>query len=121
MILEDAFKPIEITHYDQLVCAKPSNKTLFPELHEIIRECNIHGPCHALNASTTCMINGKCSHHYPHTFSQCTMVANDGYHVYMRRVGGKKVHVKFSPRLVQLSICINAHIKVMIEQPSRFT
>ena len=115
-------KPVEIGHYDQLVCAEHPDKILFLELYEIIGQCNVHGPCADFNPSTTCMINGKCSRCYPCAFSQSIVVGDDGYPMYMQREGGRIIQVKgvmvdnrwivpFNPFL---SMKYKAHINVEV-------
>lgn len=39
LILESAFKPTKIGHYDKLACVELLDKTLFLELHEIVGQC----------------------------------------------------------------------------------
>ena len=69
-----------------------------------------------------CMDDGKCNHYYPHVFSQCTKVNNDGYPIYMCHDDGRKVQVKGSmvdnhwivPFNPFLSMKYKAHINVEV-------
>ena len=84
LIFASEDKPIEPLHYDKMVCAELPNKVMFPELHEIISRCNVHGPCGEFDANAPCMVDGKCRFRYPRSFSVSTTADKDGYPSYMR-------------------------------------
>jgi hypothetical protein len=39
----------------------------------------MHGPCGAANTEAPCMVNGKCSKHFPKNFCAETCFGQDGY------------------------------------------
>ena len=94
LILANAHKPREISHYNRLVCAELPDKIMFPELHSIISHCNVHGPCGPLNMQSPCMVEGRCKYHYPRNFCETTSLDDNGYPRYMRRNDGSSIQVK---------------------------
>ena len=48
----------------------------------------LHGPCGVARPHSPCMVNGKCSKHFPKKFSDRTYVDDDGYPKYRRRDSG---------------------------------
>jgi hypothetical protein len=51
----------------------------------------MHGPCGQANHKSPCMINGKCSKHFPKKFCEATSIDEEGFPVYRRRDDGKTV------------------------------
>jgi hypothetical protein len=51
----------------------------------------MHGPCGQANHKSPCMINGKCSKHFPKKFCEETSIDEEGFPVYRRRDDGKTV------------------------------
>ncbi|GFR09133.1 uncharacterized protein TNCT_643081 [Trichonephila clavata] len=57
----------------------------------------IHGPCGALNPSSPCMKEGKCTKNYPRALLKDTRTNDKGYHLYRRRApedGGRTITQK---------------------------
>lgn len=80
----------------------------------------IHGPCDAVNSSSPCMVDGKCTKFYPKEFTSRTSVSPNGHVIYARpnngitvEKGGIKIDNRFVvPHNVDLCVKYNAHINV---------
>ncbi|KAF7815066.1 uncharacterized protein G2W53_029035 [Senna tora] len=70
---------------DSVIFAKIPNPDAHPELYEAVKNYMIHGPCGASRISSPCMVNGKCSKHFPKRFNVKTAFDEDGYAKYHRR------------------------------------
>ena len=103
---------------DRYISAEIPNPNENKILHDIVMRNMIHGPC-----GDWCMVDGKCSKHYPKSYQTETTMDADGYPYYRRRdtdetferPGGYVVDnwhvVPYSPRL----LCIlNSHINVEV-------
>lgn len=87
-------------------------------LHDIVMKHMIHGPC-----GDWCLIDGKCSKHYPKGFLEETRMDEDAYPYYRRRNTGKTYerpgnyivdNRNVVPYCPILSIIFNCHINVEI-------
>ncbi|XP_034936337.1 uncharacterized protein [Chelonus insularis] len=65
---------------DRYICAELPIQTEDPTLYEIVTKNMLHGPCGAW-----CLVNNKCSKHYPKDFCNETTMDADGYPQYRRR------------------------------------
>ena len=65
MILAPEDRPTDPEDFDQLVYAEILDKELQPQLYETVSNSMIHGPYGPLNPNASCMVDGKCSKHYP--------------------------------------------------------
>ncbi len=70
---------------DKIISAEIPSSSLDPELHAIVKAHMVHGPCGALNRSSPCMKDGKCSKTFPKEFVKFTEQDQDGYSRYQRR------------------------------------
>lgn len=75
---------------DEVICAEIPNEVNDPLAFETIMRCMIHGPYDEGNSSAPCMVNGKCSKHYPKKFSKQTTIDENGFVIYRRRNFEKK-------------------------------
>lgn len=71
---------------DKVISAEIPSSSSDPELHAIIKAHMVHGPCGALNRSSPCMKEGKCSKKFPKEFVKFTEQDQDGYPRYQRRL-----------------------------------
>ncbi|KYN14600.1 ATP-dependent DNA helicase PIF1 [Trachymyrmex cornetzi] len=87
-------------------------------LHDIVMRHMIHGPC-----GDWCLINGKCSKHYPKSYLEETRMDEDAYPYYRRRnnsksferPGGYVIDNRYVvPYCPILSIIFNSHINVEV-------
>ncbi|KAF7838994.1 uncharacterized protein G2W53_007476 [Senna tora] len=56
-----------------------------PKLYEAVKTFMVHGPCGSVRKSSPCMINSRCSKHFPKKFTERTSFDEDGYCKYHRR------------------------------------
>ncbi|XP_076928046.1 uncharacterized protein LOC143591854 [Bidens hawaiensis] len=110
---------------EKFVCAEIPNPQTHPQLHAVVTNHMIHGPCGALRMSSQCMEGEpkKCRFHYPHQFNEHTTQGKDAYPLYRRRDIGLTVHVRgqssmdnrwvvpYNPKLLML---FNCHINLEI-------
>ena len=80
--LENPIRPADI---DQVISAEIPDKTVDPELYDIVMKTMVHGPCGDLNKKSPCMEQGKCSKKFPKDWMQSTRSDQDGYPQYRRR------------------------------------
>ncbi|XP_067214184.1 uncharacterized protein [Linepithema humile] len=87
-------------------------------LHDIVMKHMIHGPC-----GDWCLVDGKCSKHYPKSYFEETKMDEDAYPYYCRRNNGKNfkrpggyiVDNRYVvPYCPTLSIIFNCHINVEV-------
>jgi hypothetical protein len=77
---------------DAFISAEVPDPIYEPELHELVTEFMVHGPCGEKNPDLRCMrfnkaINRKrCKYHYPKNFVDKTTIADNGFVTYRRRL-----------------------------------
>lgn len=77
-----------VEHIDPLISAEIPDIKKEPVLYSLVSEYMIHGPCGAENPNCPCMVNGKCSKHFPKKFKEHTCIDVDGFPEYKRRNSG---------------------------------
>ena len=87
----------------------------------------LHGPCGVDNPQAKCMVNGKCSKHFPKEYRERTDWAEDSYPLYARPNNGlvfehngarftNQYVVPYCPQLLLLFDChINIEISARLE------
>jgi len=90
LVLRDRVHPNMI---DKVISAEIPSSSLDPELHAIVKAHMVHGPCGALNKSSPCMKDGKCSKKFPKEFVKFTEQGQDGYPRYQRRSPADGGHI----------------------------
>ncbi|XP_071705325.1 uncharacterized protein [Rutidosis leptorrhynchoides] len=105
---------------DDLISAEIPSKTDDPEGYKAVSEYMLHGPCGGNNMDAPCIIERKCSKHFPKPYYAETTIDEDGYANYRRRKNGETV-TKAKPTLDNsfvvpynryLLLKYNAHINV---------
>jgi len=86
--MKAGYKLLSVDKVDEIISAEIPDKLQDPELHAIVTDHMMHGPCGAQNLNCSCMIDGKCSKKFPKRFHAETSVDTDGYPVYRRRDSG---------------------------------
>jgi hypothetical protein len=67
---------------DRFVAAEIPDPTTHPELHQLVLQFQIHGPC---NQGAPCVVNGSCEKGFPKQLQSCTVMMSNAYPLYMRR------------------------------------
>lgn len=91
LILREADKVRDPAHVDSIVCAEIPDPEQDPELHAIITQSMIHGPCGQMNLQSPCMDGDKCSKKIPKDFVDETILNVNGYPLYRRRNNGRTI------------------------------
>ena len=73
---------------DKFISAEIPNESTDPVLFDVVKKHMIHGPCGVANINSPCMVEGKCSKHFPKNFNERTLLDEDGYPKYKRRDNG---------------------------------
>ncbi|XP_019179528.1 PREDICTED: uncharacterized protein LOC109174729 [Ipomoea nil] len=58
------------------------------EYYQAVEEFMMHGPCGKAGTNSPCMVNARCSKHFPKRFVESSTFDDDGYPVYRRRDNG---------------------------------
>ena len=78
-------------HIDSIIKAEIPNSCTDPVAYEAVKLYMLHGPCGLANMSSPCMINSKCSKHFPKSFYAETTIDDDGFPNYRRRNDGQTI------------------------------
>ncbi|WVZ49780.1 hypothetical protein U9M48_001109 [Paspalum notatum var. saurae] len=108
------------SNIDNIISAEIPDKDNDLEGYMAVENFMMHGPCGEANHRSPCMIDGKCSKHFPKMFSHETTVDEEGYPIYRRRDDGRIVEkdkVNLDNRYVvpynrDLIVKYQAHINV---------
>nr|XP_045088159.1 uncharacterized protein LOC120970143 isoform X2 [Aegilops tauschii subsp. strangulata] len=76
---------------DQIISAEVPDKDADPEGYMAVENFMMHGPCGQPHYKSPCMINGKCSKHFPKMFCEETSIDEEGFPIYRRRNDGRIV------------------------------
>ena len=68
IIFREEDKPRNRNDINKLICAEIPDPEENPELHSLVKQCMIHGPCGALNITSVCMEEGMCRKGFPKDF-----------------------------------------------------
>ncbi|XP_031112095.1 uncharacterized protein LOC116016070 [Ipomoea triloba] len=76
---------------DSFISAEIPDKEVDKEYYNAVEEFMIHGPCGLYKPNSPCMVNKKCSKHFPKRFVGVSSWDDDGYPIYRRRDNGRTV------------------------------
>lgn len=65
LFLHPEDKPKTPTDIDRIISAELPNEEEDPLLYKIVLDSMIHGPCGDLNKKCPCMVDEKCTKHFP--------------------------------------------------------
>ena len=85
-------KILDANQVDNIVSAQLPDPDQDPLLYQTVTNCMLHGPCGAEKPNAPCMVDGKCSKHYPKEFNENTIYGESGYPRYARPNNGRTVH-----------------------------
>ncbi|GFX34310.1 uncharacterized protein TNCV_3226571 [Trichonephila clavipes] len=91
-------KKLRPNQIDEIISAEISKPETDCKLYDTVTKNMIHGPCGALNPSSPCMKEGKCTKKYPKGLLKDTKTNDKGYPLYRRRSpkdGGHTLAQKF--------------------------
>ncbi|CAH9128704.1 unnamed protein product [Cuscuta epithymum] len=91
LFLENDSKYPTMNDVDKIISAEIPDFHSDPSYYEAVKELMMHGPCGPGVKSSPCMVNGKCTKHFPKPWCSETKVDDDGYPVYRRRKNGRTV------------------------------
>lgn len=92
LFLKAAYKFPTAQHVDDIISAEIPDKAADSELHELVNDFMMHGPCGADNPECPCMEDNKCSKGFPKHFRDSTSVDEEGYPLYRRRDNGAHIY-----------------------------
>ena len=78
-------------HIDKHISAEIPDPNEDPELYKLVSDFMMHGPCGVDDPNQACMVDGKCTKHFPKKFIENSSVDSEGYPVYKRRNNGNHV------------------------------
>ncbi|KAK9064972.1 hypothetical protein SSX86_016355 [Deinandra increscens subsp. villosa] len=87
----DPFRITAPEQVDEFISAEIPDQATDPELYRIITETMVHGPCGPAGLSASCMVDGKCSKHYPMKHEPVTRFDQKGHVYYKRRANGPTI------------------------------
>ncbi|XP_031127813.1 uncharacterized protein LOC116029909 [Ipomoea triloba] len=91
IFLERLTEGFSANHMDEFISAEIPNKEQDYEYYKAVGEFMMHGPCGQERPKSPCMVNKKCSKHFPKKFVEVSTLDDDGYPIYRRRDNGATV------------------------------
>ncbi|XP_062189934.1 uncharacterized protein LOC133892964 [Phragmites australis] len=85
IFLKDRNKCHDPTQIDDIISAEIPDKEEDPEAYATVENFMMHGPCGETNKNSPCMVDNKCTKHFPKGFNSETIIDEDGFPVYRRR------------------------------------
>lgn len=82
------------THIDSKIKAEIPNSCTDPVAYEAMKLYMMRGPHRLANMTSPCMINARCSKHFPKSFYVETTINDDGFSNYRRRNDGQTIEKK---------------------------
>ena len=89
--MKEKYKCKEPAQIDQILSAEIPDKNKDPEAYAAVENFMMHGPCGEANKKSPCMMENKCTKHFPKRYNVNTTIDEDGFPVYRRRDDGRNV------------------------------
>ena len=84
-------KILDANQVDNIVSAQLPDPDTDPLLYETVTNCMLHSACGDLDPEARCMVDGRCSKHYPKEFNENTVYGENSYPQYARPNNGRTV------------------------------
>ncbi|XP_019184791.1 PREDICTED: uncharacterized protein LOC109179750 [Ipomoea nil] len=91
LFLEKSKEVRQVLILDNKICAEIPDEKKDAEYYQAVEEFMMHGPCGKARTNSPCMVNARCSKHFPKRFVESSTFDDDGYPVYRRRDNGSVV------------------------------
>ncbi|XP_062104396.1 uncharacterized protein LOC133815593 [Humulus lupulus] len=88
LFLHSTLKNPSADHIDNIISAEIPDLNVDPDGYNAVNKFMIHGPCGKLNSNSPCMMQDRCTKHFPKKFNDQTTIDTDGLPVYKRRNTG---------------------------------
>jgi hypothetical protein len=120
IFLKDRSNCHDPSQIDNIISAEIPEKETDTKAYAAVENFMMHGPCGEANRNSTCMVDNKCTKHFPKNFKSETTIDEDGFPVYRRRDDGREIKkrtIKLDNRSVvpynrDLLVKFQAHINV---------
>ncbi|KAL3625913.1 hypothetical protein CASFOL_030442 [Castilleja foliolosa] len=76
---------------DRIISAEIPDKELDPAYYDAVKTHMMHGPCGHVRKNSPCMVDGKCTKHFPKRYTETTVIDDEGYPRYRRRDDSRTV------------------------------
>ena len=77
------------SYIDNIITAEIPDSHEDPIAYEDVKQSMMHRPCGYANPRSPCMVNDKCTKHFPKKFYEETTIDEEGFPIYRRRNDGK--------------------------------
>ncbi|KAL3623641.1 hypothetical protein CASFOL_032457 [Castilleja foliolosa] len=76
---------------DRIISAEIPDEKSDPTYYEAVKTHMMHGPCGLVRKNSPCMVEGKCTKHFPKKYTDDTVIDDEGYPHYRRRDSGRTI------------------------------
>ncbi|XP_019172653.1 PREDICTED: uncharacterized protein LOC109168053 [Ipomoea nil] len=91
LFLEKSKELRQVLTLENIICAEIPDEKKDAEYYQAVEEFMMHGPCGKARTNSPCMVNARCSKHFPKRFVESSTFDDNGYPVYRRRDNGSIV------------------------------
>ncbi|XP_019180459.1 PREDICTED: uncharacterized protein LOC109175614 [Ipomoea nil] len=91
LFLEKSKEVRQVLTLDNIICAEIPDEKKDAEYYQAVEEFMMHGPCGKARANSPCMVNARCSKHFPKRFVESSTFDDDGYPIYRRTDNGSVI------------------------------
>ncbi|XP_035829941.1 uncharacterized protein LOC118479500 [Helianthus annuus] len=89
--INETNKITDATHLDRYISAEIPDPVMDSDLHRIVTDFMIRGPCGTVRPNAPCMSFGMCSKNFPKAYQQSSVIDENGYAHYKRWLIGNTV------------------------------
>ncbi|XP_062113950.1 uncharacterized protein LOC133824953 [Humulus lupulus] len=113
LFLHSTLKNPSADHIDNIISVEIPDLNVDPDGYNAINKFMIHGPCGKLNSNSPCMMQDRCTKHFPKKFNDQTTIDTDGFPVYKRRNTG--IHVEKKGVLLDNRYVVPYHRNLIVK------